>query len=381
MTPRPFVIRVPDDVLADLRARLDRVRWPDETPGEGWRYGTSLAYMKELVAYWRDRYDWRAHEARLNELPQFTVPMGDVDLHFIHARGVGPRPLPLLVSHGWPGSIWEFHKLIPLLTDPARHGGDPADAFTVVAPSLPGYGFSFRPNQPRAGIPEITEIFARLMTDALGYRRFAAQGGDWGAFVTARLGLAYPDHLVGIHVTLLGLRRDLPPPAHPTEEERAYLEALRSWEREETGYQWIQGTRPQTLAYGLTDSPVGLAAWIVEKFRAWSDCGGDVERRFTKDVLLTNVMLYWVTGAINSSFWPYYARRHGGWPIPDGARIDVPTAYASFPREILHPPRAWAERVFNITRWTVMPAGGHFAALEEPEALAADLRAFFRDLR
>jgi len=381
MTPRPFTVRVPDEVLADLRTRLERVRWPDEIAGEAWRYGTSLAYMKELVAYWLDRYDWRAQEARLNELPQFTVPMGDLDLHFVHAKGVGPSPLPLLVSHGWPGSVWEFHTLIPLLTDPGRHGGDPADAFTVVAPSLPGYGYSFRPNQPRVGVPEIAELFARLMTDVLGYRRFAAQGGDWGAFVTARLGLACPGRLVGIHVTLLGLRRDLPPPPHPTEEERAYLEALRHWEREETGYQWIQGTRPQTLAFGLTDSPVGLAAWIVEKFRAWSDCGGDVERRFTKDVLLTNVMLYWVTGAINASFWPYYARRHAGWPIPDGARIEVPTAYASFPREILHPPRAWAERVFNIRRWTVMPAGGHFAALEEPEALAADLRAFFRDLR
>ena len=381
MTPRPFTVRVPDEVLADLRTRLERVRWPDEIAGEGWRYGTSLAYMKELVAYWRDRYDWRAQEARLNALPQFTLPMGDLDLHFIHAKGVGPSPLPLLVSHGWPGSVWEFHTLIPLLTDPGRHGGDPADAFTVVAPSLPGYGYSFRPTQPRFGVPEIAELLARLMTDVLGYRRFAAHGGDWGAFVTARLGLASPDHLAGIHVTLLGLRRDLPPPAHPTEEDRAYFEALLHWEREETGYQWIQGTRPQTLAYGLTDSPVGLAAWIVEKFRAWSDCGGDVERRFTKDVLLTNVMLYWVTGAINSSFWPYYARRHAGWPIPDGARIEVPTAYASFPREILHPPRAWAERVYNIRRWTVMPAGGHFAALEEPEALAADLRAFFRDLR
>jgi len=375
------MVRVSDEVLADLQTRLERVRWPDEIAGEGWRYGTSLAYMKELVAYWRDGYDWRAQEARLNELPQFTVPMGDLDLHFIHAKGVGPSPLPLLVSHGWPGSVWEFHTLIPLLTDPGRHGGDPADAFTVVAPSLPGYGYSFRPTQPRFGVPEIAELLARLMTDVLGYRRFAAHGGDWGAFVTARLGLASPDHLAGIHVTLLGLRRDLPPPAHPTEEERAYLEELRHWEREETGYGWIQGTRPQTLAYGLTDSPVGLAAWIVEKFRAWSDCGGDVERRFTKDVLLTNVMLYWVTGAINSSFWPYYARRHVGWPIPDGARIEVPTAYASFPREILHPPRAWAERVYNIRRWTVMPAGGHFAALEEPEALAADLRAFFRDLR
>ncbi len=381
MRPRPFTIRVPDAVLADLRARLERGRWPDEIPGDGWRYGTSLAYMKDLVVYWRDRYDWRAHEARLNALPQFTVPIGDIDLHFIHVQGVGPKPLPLLLSHGWPGSIVEFERLIPLLTDPARFGGDPADAFTVVAPSLPGYAFSFTPNQPRFGVAEIADVFATLMTDVLGYRRFAAQGGDWGAFITARLGLAHADRLAGIHVTLLAIRRDLPPPPNPTEEEKKYLEELRHWEREETGYQWIQGTRPQTLAYALTDSPVGLAAWIVEKFRTWSDCGGDVERRFSKDVLLTNVMLYWVTGAISSSFWPYYARRHGPWPIPDGARIEVPTAYASFPGEILHPPRAWAERVFNVRRWTAMPAGGHFAALEEPETLAADVCAFFRDLR
>ncbi len=381
MTPRPFTIRISDDVLADLRGRLDRVRWPDEIPGDDWRFGTSLGYMKELVAYWRERYDWRAHEARLNELPQFTVSLGDIDLHFIHAKGAGPKPLPLLLSHGWPGSVWEFHRLIPLLTDPGKHGGDPADAFTVVASSLPGYGFSFRPNQPRFGVAEIAEAFARLMTEVLGYQRFGAQGGDWGAFVTARLGLAHPDRLAGIHLTLLGLPRDIAAPANPTGEEKAYLEELRHWEREETGYQWIQGTKPQTLAYGLTDSPVGLAAWIVEKFRSWSDCGGDVERRFSKDVLLTNVMLYWVTGAINSSFWPYYARHHGPWPIPEGARIEVPTAYAEFPREILHPPRSWAERVFNIRRWTVMPAGGHFAALEEPEALAADIRAFFRELR
>jgi microsomal epoxide hydrolase len=381
LTPRPFTIRISDDVLADLRARLGRVRWPDEAPGAAWRHGTDLAYMKELTAYWRQHYDWRTHEARLNQLRQFTVPLGGIDLHFVHEPGVGPKPLPLLLSHGWPGSIWEFHRLIPMLTDPARFGADPADAFTVVAPSLPGYGFSFTPNQPRFGVMEIADLFAALMTDVLGYRRFAAQGGDWGAFVTSRLGLAHADRLVGIHVTLLAVRRDLPAPPDPTAEERVFLEELRHWEREETGYSSIQGTKPQTLAYGLTDSPVALAAWIVEKFRTWSDCGGEVERRFSKDVLLTNVMLYWVTGAINSSFWPYYARRHGPWPIPDGQRIEVPTAYASFPREILHPPRAWAERMYNIRRWTPMPAGGHFAALEEPEALAADIRAFFRDLR
>jgi pimeloyl-ACP methyl ester carboxylesterase len=379
--PRPFSIRVPDDVLADLHARLARVRWPDEVPGAGWSYGTDLGYMKELVDHWRDRYDWRLHEARLNALPQFTVPIGEVDLHFVRVDGLGPAPLPLLLSHGWPGSIWEFHRLIPLLTDPGAHGADPADAFTVVAPSLPGYAFSFRPDQPRLGIAEIADVFARLMTDVLGHRRFGAQGGDWGAFVTARLGLRHPDRLAGIHLTLLAARRDRNASAEPTGEEKAYLEELRRWEREETGYQWIQGTKPQTLAYGLTDSPVGLAAWIVEKFRTWSDSGGDIERRFSKDVLLTNIMLYWITGAINSSFWPYYASRHAPWPLPEGQRIEVPTAYASFPREILHPPRAWAERAYNIRRWTTMPAGGHFAALEEPEALAADIRAFFRDLR
>ena len=381
MTPKPFQLHVPDDVLTDLRARLERVRWPDEAPGSGWQHGSSLAYMKELVAYWRERYDWRAQEARLNRWKQFTVPIGGIDLHFIHEPGVGPAPLPLLLSHGWPGSIVEFERIIPLLTDPARFGGDPADAFTVIAPSLPGYTLSFKPGQPRLGIPEIAELFAALMSGVLGYRRFAAQGGDWGAFITAVLGVTHPDRLAGIHVNLLFVRRDQALPPNPTEEEKAYFEELAHWMREETGYMQIQGTRPQTLAYGLSDSPAGLAAWIVEKFRTWSDCGGEIERRFSKDTLLTNVMLYWVTGAIGSSFWPYYARAHSAWPISEKRPVKAPTAYASFPKEILHPPRAWAERVYNIQRWTEMRAGGHFAALEEPEALAADIRAFFRTLR
>jgi microsomal epoxide hydrolase len=379
--PTPFTVHVPDAVLADLRERLTRVRWPDEVPGAGWRYGTDLTYMKELCAYWQERYDWRHHEAMLNGFRQFTVPLAGIDLHFIHEEGRGPRPLPLLLSHGWPGSVWEFHTLIPRLTDPGRFGGDPADAFTVVAPSLPGYGFSFRPNQPRFGVTEMAAAFAALMTDVLGYRQFGAQGGDWGSFITMRLAVDVPGRLTGIHLNLLPLRRDLAPSDHPTADEARYLEQLAHWLREEAGYQAIQGTRPQTLAYGLSDSPVGLAAWIVEKFRTWSDCNGDVERRFTKDDVLTNITLYWATGAIGSSFWPYYDRLHQGWPLPEGVRIEVPTGYAAFPREILLPPRAWAERVFNIRRWTAMPAGGHFAALEEPEALAADIRAFFRDLR
>jgi len=377
----PFRIEVLEGVLADLRERLARTRWPDQAPGAPWAYGADLAYVMELCAYWRERYDWRKHEALLNGFRQFTAPVAAIDLHFIHEEGRGPTPLPLLLSHGWPGSVWEFHKIIPMLTDPARFGGDPRDAFTVVAPSLPGYGFSFAPGQPRFGVTEIADAFATLMTDVLGYRRFAAQGGDWGGFITSRLGLAYPERLAGIHVNLLSLRRDLPRPKDPSPEERTYLDDLAAWLREETGYQWIQGTKPQTLAFGLTDSPAGLAAWIVEKFRAWSDCDGNVERRFTKDELLTNITLYWVTGAINASFWPYYARYHAPWPIGDGQRVEVPTAYAAFPKEIVRPPRSWAERVYNIRRWTVMPSGGHFAALEEPQALVDDLRAFFRDLR
>jgi microsomal epoxide hydrolase len=381
VTPAPFTIHVPDPVLADLRARLERARWPDEVPGGGWRYGSDLAYMKELLAYWRDKYDWRAQEAVLNRWRQFMVGVGGIDLHFVHEPGVGPDPLPLLLCHGWPGSIVEFQRLVPMLTDPARFGGDPADAFTVVAPSLPGYTFSFRPNQPRFGVVAIADVFAALMTDVLGCRRFAAQGGDWGGFIVSRLGYAYPDRVVGIHLNLLAARREFAPTAAPTAEEQRFLDELRQWRLEESGYLGIQGTRPQTLAYGLTDSPVGLAAWIVEKFRAWSDCGGDVERRFSKDLLITNVMLYWVTGAIGSSFWPYYDRLHEPWPIPEGQRIPVPAAYAEFPREMLHPPRSLAERMYDIRRWTRMPAGGHFAALEEPEALAGDIRAFFRDLR
>jgi len=381
ITPRPFAIHVPDAVLADLRRRLECTRWPDAPPDGGWQYGSDLAYMKSLVAYWRDTYDWRVHEARLNRLRQFVVPLAGIELHFIHEPGVGPNPLPLLLSHGWPGSIVEFEHLIPLLTDPRRFGGDPADAFTVVAPSLPGYAFSFAPGQPRFNVAQMAAAFTQLMTEVLGYPRFGAQGGDWGGYISAQLGAAHADRVLGVHVTLLsGPRETTPVPQTP--EEHAYVAELRHWLHEEQAYGMIQGTKPQTLAYGLTDSPAGLAAWIVEKFRTWSDCGGVVERRFSKDVLLTNIMLYWVTGAINAAFWPYWARRHEPWPLSDTTPVRAPTAYASFPKEILHPPRSWVESVYpNLRRWTPMPVGGHFAALEEPEALAADIRAFFREFR
>jgi microsomal epoxide hydrolase len=381
--PVPFTLHVPDADIADLRARLARTRWPDQAPGEAWAYGTDLGYMRGLVDYWRTDFDWRAQEAALNAFPQFRVPLHGIDLHYLHVPGVGPAPMPLLLLHGWPGSVFEFLDIIPRLTDPARFGGDARDAFTVVAPSLPGYGLSFSPGQTRFGVPEMADCVAALMQHVLGYSRFAAQGGDWGAAVTSRLGYAHAEKMIGIHVNLLmAVARDPSAFPNPTEAERAFLAEVAHWMREETGYQWIQGTRPQTLAFGLTDSPAGLAAWIVEKFRAWSDCGGDVESAIRRDRMLGNIGLYWFTGAIGSSFWPYYARLHEAPFMPPGDTITVPSAYAEFPCEIVKTPRSGAERVFtDLRRWTVMPKGGHFAALEQPDLLAEDVRAFFRELR
>jgi pimeloyl-ACP methyl ester carboxylesterase len=380
--PERFTLTIPDNKLSDLRERLARSRFPDQAPGPPWAYGTDVLWMQELVEYWRDRFDWRSQEARLNAFTQYTVRFDDIDLHFLHVPGNGPGPFPLLLSHGWPGSVFEFLEIIPRLTDPARFGGDANDAFTVIAPSLPGYGLSFKPGQRRFGVEEIADCLARLMTDVLGYSRFGAQGGDWGSFVTARMGYTHPDRVAGIHLNLMPVRRDASMLANPTAEERRYLQELQIWLKEETGYQWIQGTRPQTLSFGLTDSPVGLAAWIIEKFRAWSDCKGDLETVFSKDALLANISLYWFTEAIGSSFWPYYARMHRPWPIPDGEIVSVPTGYCEFPCEILRPPRSIAERTFaNIIRWSVMDRGGHFAAMEQPETLAKEVTNFFRPIR
>jgi pimeloyl-ACP methyl ester carboxylesterase len=379
--PTPFRINFPDAALRDLRERLERVRWPDEAPGLPWSTGTSVSYMKELVAYWRDRFDWRAQEAKLNAFSQFIVPVAGVDLHFIHEQGKDPNSMPLLLSHGWPGSVFEFHKIIPMLTDPARFGGDPADAFTVIAPSLPGYAFSFQAGQVRFSVEDIAEAFSRLMTAVLGYPRFAAQGGDWGAFITSRLGMICPERLYGIHLNMLAVKRDPAIVEAPTAEEKRFLDQLNLWLKEEMGYMAIQGTKPQTLAFSMSDSPAGLAAWIVEKFRSWSDCSGNVESCFSKDELLTNITIYWMTGAIGSSFWPYYARLHSAWPIPEGACLGIPTGYAEFPCEMLRPPRSIAAKVYDIRRWTKMARGGHFAALEQPEALVQEIREFFRPLR
>ena len=379
---QPFSYHVPDAEIEDLRERLRRARLPDQAPGDAWAYGTSVDYLRGLIAYWRDSFDWRVEEARLNAFPQFRIARPDSDLHLLHVPGKGPDPMPLLLMHGWPGSVFEFLDFIPRLTDPACYGGDPTDAFTVVSPSLPGYGLSFRPGQVRFGVEEMGDILVDLMSKTLGYERFGVQGGDWGATTAAWMGAVHADRLIGLHVNMLAVRRDRDIVKSPTAAEKAYLDELTRWLNEETGYQWIQGTRPQTLSFALTDSPAGLAAWIVEKFRAWSDCGGDVESVLTRDRMLANISFYWFTGAIGSSFYPYWFRRHRPWMIPEGAAVTAPTGYAEFPREIVRPPRSLAEKTFtDIRRWTVMPKGGHFAAMEQPEALAEDVRAFFRPLR
>jgi pimeloyl-ACP methyl ester carboxylesterase len=388
MKIEPFRIHVADEVITDLDERLRRTRWPDAIQRSGWTYGTDLAYLRELVTYWLERFNWRTQETALNRLTHFRAEVDGFGLHFIHERGKGPAPLPLLISHGWPGSFAEFTEIIGPLSDPAGYGGDPADAFDVVVPSLPGYGFSDRPAEPGMDVMRVAALFAGLM-EGLGYGRFGAQGGDWGAAISTALGAGFPDRICGIHLNMLiAARPASSDPAKLSPEDRAIVERFNHFRREETGYMQIQGTKPQTLGYALNDSPAGLAAWIVEKFRTWSDCGGDVERRFTKDQLLTNITLYWVTETINSSIRLYYETMHnpafgGGLEgeLDSVFKVNVPTGAAVFPAEVYSPPRAWAERTYNITRWTEMPAGGHFAAMEEPAALVDDIRAFFRPLR
>lgn len=383
MEAEPYRIQVDEAALIDLSERLARTRFPDEIPNSAWDYGTSLGYMRELVAYWRDQYDWRAQEARVNRFRQFRARVGGLRIHYIHEPGKGPKPFPLVMTHGWPGSIAvSFDKVIGPLSDPASHGGDPADAFDVVCPSMPGYGFSDHPTEPGMDPERIAGLWDELMT-GLGYSRYGAQGGDWGAMVSTYLSYRHAAHVAGLHLNMVVA---LPPDTNNpldglTEDEIAALMEVQHFLKYESAYQQIQGTKPQTLAYALNDSPAGLAAWIVEKFRAWSDCDGDVEKRFTKDELLTNIMFYWLTETANSSCRLYCeAMRADKFP-PSGFRVNVPTGCAMFPKEIIRPPRKWVERAYNVARWTPMPRGGHFAATEEPELFVDDIRAFFRPLR
>jgi microsomal epoxide hydrolase len=381
MAVEKFHIQVEGKVLNDLRAKLGQVRWPDQMVGAEWEQGTELSYLQSLVAYWRDSFNWRQQEVELNRLAHFRSEVNGLSIHFIHERGVGPSPLPIILTHGWPDSFTRYQKIIPLLTDPVSHGGDPMDSFDVIVPSIPGFGFSSRPNLRGVNSFQVAELWAKLMTKELGYQRFAAAGGDIGSGVTRYLAAAHPELLVGIHLTDIGILRDLLAPSGRTdlsEEELLYKSKATEWIAREGAYMSLQSTKPQTLAYGLSDSPVGLAGWIVEKFRAWSDCGGDLGRSFTKDELLTNIMIYWLTGTIGSSTRMYYENSH---TLPPLGHIDVPTGIALFPADILLPPQECAERRLNIVRWTTMPRGGHFAAMEEPELLADEIRAFFRPLR
>lgn len=376
MTNDRFQIDVPQATLDDLRERLLRTRWTNEMAGADWNYGTNLAYLQELVNYWQNEFDWRKQEILLNGFAQFQTEINGLNIHFIHERGRGKNPIPLLLTHGWPDSFFRFYKVIPLLTE-ERNGV----SFDVIAPSLPGYGFSDRPNKP--GITaQISDIWHALMTEKLGYAKFAAGGGDMGSGVTQELGQSYSDALIGLHLT------DVPwqnfyffeDKSQLSEVEQKYFTAGQKWMMEEGTYAALQSTKPQTAAYGLNDSPAGLSAWIVEKFRTWSDCGGNLENCYSKDELLTNVMIYWATETINSSFWYYYEPGHGMMPKNIKKRVEVPTAFAMFPKDLSPAPREWAERFFHVVRWTEMPRGGHFAALEQPQLFADDIRAFFAEL-
>ena len=383
MQPEPFSVHIDDEVLEDLQNRLAATRWPNELPGAGWDYGSNLDYMKELVDYWRNEFDWRAQEALINSFSHYKTNVEGLGIHFIHERGNGPNPMPLVITHGWPGTFFEMYKLIPLLTDPASRGGDPTDSFDVVAPSLPGFGFSDHAQERGMEVARTAALWEVLMTQHLGYPRFAAHGGDIGAGVTSRLGYGHADSLIGIHLT--SITRPVPylgaGARELTDAEKTHMREREEWQQSEGGYAHIQGTKPQTLAYGLNDSPVGLAAWIVEKYRTWSDCGGDVEKRFTKDELLTTVTIYWATETITSSTRMYKENQRYTWTLSPDERVEVPTGVAAFPAEISRPPREWGERSYNLQSWTPMPSGGHFAALEEPQILAEDIRQFFRPLR
>jgi pimeloyl-ACP methyl ester carboxylesterase len=376
---KPFKIAVDDGVLRDLKKRLARTRFPDQIEGSGWDYGVDVRYLKELVAYWNDRYDWRAQERKLNRLPQFVTEIDGLPLHFVHVRSREKKALPLVLVHGWPGSFYEFHKIIGPLTDPVAHGGKAEDAFHVVCPSLPGFGFSGKPRQSGWSVSRMSGVIAKLMA-RLGYTRYGVQGGDWGAGVARWLGTFDSRHVVGIHLNFLPGN----PPAKGdpwkgvTAAERKRYEKRLAELAAQRAYGVIQGTRPQTLGYALNDSPAGLAAWIVDKFWAWSDHRGKLENSFSKDELLTNIMIYWVTETPASAARIYFERQS----YTSGRKAGrVPVGAALFPKEINVPPRKWVQAQLNITHWTAMPRGGHFAALEQPALLVEDVRKFFRTVR
>ena len=377
----PFEIQVGDEILDDLKQRLAATRLPQQIEGTDWAYGAEISYLEELIAYWRDKYDWRAQEAALNLFDHFTTAIDDQRIHFIHQRSTHDHAVPLLLMHGWPGSVVEFTKVIGPLTQPEAHGGNAADAFHVVAPSLPGYGFSEFTKTPGYDTHRMAETFAVLMS-RLGYDRYGVEGGDWGAVIANSVSILDAEHVLGLHTTM---PLAFPPPGHDpkdlSEREQADLADLADFDQNGTGYQKIQGSKPQTLGFGLNDSPAGLCAWITEKFHGWTDCDGHVENAIDRDQLLTNVMVYWITQTITSSTRLYYETFKSGRVGIVGAKVEVPTGVARFPREIMRYPRKWVEQSYNVTHWTEMPKGGHFAAMEQPDLFVTDVRKFFGTLR
>jgi len=381
LCPEPFMLRTDPAELDDLHARLRLTRWPDTPVAAEWSLGADVDYLRELVAYWAHGFDWPAQEAMLARHPHFRVALDGLGIHFVHVRAAAPtgRAMPLVLCHGWPDSFWRYLKVIPLLTDPGAHGADPADAFDVVIPDMPGYGYSDAPTGPPLDYIAVAGLWAQLM-DLLGYRRFGAAGGDMGSSVARYLGLDHADRTVAVHRIDAGTPVFTGDAADLTPDERALFEAAANWGAAEGAYIAMHRTKPQTAAVGLTDSPAGLAAWIVEKLRAWSDCDGDVEHRFTKDEILTNVTLYWLKGTIGSSMRMYHA--NAAIPAAQHARrVEVPSGFSLFPADILHPPRAWLERMANVVRIGEPDRGGHFAPFEEPELYARELREFFRPYR
>jgi pimeloyl-ACP methyl ester carboxylesterase len=377
-----FTVPFSQSSVEDLRDRLQRTRWPDEISDSDWAFGFDRHFLIDLCSYWKDEFDWKAQLNRISAFNHYTYQANEGKIHFIRERGKGPSPMPLIVTHGWPGSFTEMLKIIPLLTDPAAHGYDAADSFDVIVPSLPGFGFSDRPGHQGMNAFRVADIWVELM-HALGYDRFAAQGGDLGAGVSTALGLRHGENMVGIHLNFIpgSYRPHIDADTTLTRCEQKFAADASRWYDENGAYAHLQGTRPQTPAYGLNDSPAGLAAWMLEKFREWSDCGGDLYRSFTRDELLTNVTLYWMTQTISSSFRMYYEGKRAPLHFASGDFVRTPCAIACFPKEIIFPPREWVERGYNIQRWTDMPRGGHFAAAEEPEMLASDIRVFFQSLR
>ncbi len=376
----PFKVDFSQETVAAINARVSSYPWHEMPDDGGWAYGTNLDYMKELCDYWVTDFDWQKSQAGINRFDHFKAPIDGIDIHFIHEKGSGPSPRPLVISHGWPGTIVEFLDFIDLLAHPENHGGNVEDAFDVVAPSLPGFGFSGRPPRP-IGPRKMADIFNTLMTDVLGYEKYIAQGGDWGGAISSWLGYDHAPACAAIHINILTMRhKDGPQGA----EEIAWAAQFEKDQFEQNGYRIQQGTKPQTLSYAMMDSPVGVAAWILEKMHGWSDLDGEnVESVYTKDQLLTNIMVYILTRTFNTASWIYYGRNEEGGRIlsPEGRRVEVPTACAVFPEELLAwSPRSYAERIYNVTQWTQMPRGGHFAAMEEPELLIQDIWKFNRSL-